>query len=341
MKSCLRVLGLLLICVFISCKGQSSKKINGVSFVASGDSITMKHVNPVLQVNANSAAIMPFGFIRDLAHPKVQYSSERQWFGETPRGVKQYAGMLQKNGVSIMVKPQIWVWHGEFTGNIKMNSEADWKILEDTYKKFILEFAVVAQEIKAETFCIGTELEQFIKHRPNYWSELISEIRKVYKGKLTYAANWDEFTRTPFWEQLDYIGIDAYFPLSDEKTPSIAALTEGWKKHKQTILNHSNKFKKPILFTEFGYRSLDFTGDKPWDVDHSKTAVNLEGQANALQVIFDTFWHEEWFAGGYVWKWFIDHEKVGGKENARFTPQNKPAELVIKDFYGGTPKKKN
>ena len=121
MKSCLRVLGLLLICVFISCKGQSSKKINGVSFVASGDSITMKHVNPVLQVNANSAAIMPFGFIRDLAHPKVQYSSERQWFGETPRGVKQYAGMLQKNGVSIMVKPQIWVWHGEFTGNIKMN----------------------------------------------------------------------------------------------------------------------------------------------------------------------------------------------------------------------------
>jgi hypothetical protein len=36
-------------------------------------------------------------------------------------------------------------------------------------------------------------------NRPKYWQELILEIRKVYKGKLTYAANWDEFKRVPFW----------------------------------------------------------------------------------------------------------------------------------------------
>ena len=49
--------------------------------------------------------------------------------------------------------------------------------------------------------------------------------------------------------------------------------------------------------------------------------------------LFDTFWKEEWFAGGFIWKWFHDHEQSGGGDNSRFTPQNKPAETVIKTNY--------
>ena len=60
----------------------------------------------------------------------------------------------------------------------------------------------MAEEEKVDIFCIGTELEKFIEHRPAYWRELIAEVRKVYKGKLTYAANWDEYKRVPFWDAL-------------------------------------------------------------------------------------------------------------------------------------------
>ena len=123
------------LCVFagiilqLSCTGQSNEKINGVSFVASGDVVTQEHVNPVLKVNANSAAVMPFGFIKDLANPNLRYNSERQWFGETLEGAKQYIEALQKNNIQVMLKPQIWVSRGEFTGNIKLTSEEDWKAL--------------------------------------------------------------------------------------------------------------------------------------------------------------------------------------------------------------------
>ena len=86
-----------------------------------------------------------------------------------------------------------------------MTNEDDWQVLENSYTQFILLYAMLAQEIDAELFCIGTELEKFIEKRPQYWSNLIKEIKKVYKGKLTYAANWDEFKRTPFWSDLDYI----------------------------------------------------------------------------------------------------------------------------------------
>ncbi len=324
----------LLILFFIiqSCKGQPSK-INGVSFVASGIPVNEKHVNPVVSVNANYAAVMPFGFIKDLKHPEIAHNTDRQWFGETRAGAKQYIETLRSKDIKIMIKPQIWVWRGEFTGYIKMETEEDWKTLEKSYSNFILEYASLAHEVSAEIFCIGTELEKFIENRPEYWANLILEIKKIYKGKLTYAANWDEFKRTPFWKDLDYIGVDAYFPVSESKTPTVEECLEGWKLHKQVIKEISDKQAKPVLFTEFGYRSVDYSGKEPWKSDRSMTGVNLEAQTNTTKALFDAFWKEEWFAGGFIWKWFHDYGKSGGVENTQFTPQNKPVEQLIKTHY--------
>ena len=326
----------LLAFLFIGCAAASYNpyKINGVSFVASGNAVDTTHTKPLVNINANAAAVMPFGFIKDKNHPEIIHSAKRQWFGETKAGVKQYIDILRKDHMSIMIKPQIWIWHGEFTGLLKMNTEADWKLLEDSYSSFILDFAELAEEVDAEVFCIGTELEEFIKNRPSYWHYLIKEIKLVYKGKLTYAANWDEFWHTPFWDELDYIGIDAYFPVSNMQTPTIDDCIKGWEKHKQGLKDFSEKLDRPVMFTEYGYRSVDYTGKEPWKYDRSMTTVNLEAQNNATQALFDAVWKEDWFAGGYLWKWFIEHEKVGGLEDNQFTPQNKPAEAILKVHYG-------
>jgi hypothetical protein len=215
-----------------------------------------------------------------------------------------------------------------------MDSEENWRILEESYTQFILTYAKAAENLNADILCIGTELEQFVAHRPMYWQKIIKEIREIYKGKLTYAANWDEFKRVAFWKDLDFIGIDAYFPLSNKKSPTIAEYELGWKLHKSEILKVQKQFNKPVIFTEFGYRSVDFNGKKPWDSKRVEGGINLEAQANALQAIYNQFWNEEWFAGGFLWKWFHKHDEVGGEKNNRFTPQNKPAEELIRKLYG-------
>jgi len=323
----------LFLCFFITSCSAQQEKINGVSFVASPIKINETHTNPVINVGANYAAIMPFGFIKNLEHPEIVHNTNRQWFGETRAGGKQYIEELKKKNIKIMVKPQIWVSRGEFTGNIKMSSEENWKALEDSYTSFILEYTELAEEVNSEILCIGTELELFIKHRPEYWSNLIKKIKTIYKGKLTYAANWDEFKRTPFWSEVDFIGVDAYFPLSKNKTPTVKDCKVGWQKHKAVIKSLSEKYEKPILFTEYGYRSMDYTGKEPWESDHTIQSLNFEGQTNATQALFEEFWSEEWFAGGFVWKWFHDYEESGGEKDNQFTPQNKPAEAVIKDYF--------
>ena len=325
----------ILILFFLSCNisKTESNKINGVSYVASSEAVTQKNIEPIININANYAAIMPFGFIKNLNDPILQFEDKNRWFGETEKGVKQYISKLHENNIQIMLKPQIWVWHGEFTGNIKMTSNEDWKTFEDSYRQFMLTYARIAEDKQVDILCIGTELEKFIANSPRYWKELISEIRTIYKGKLTYAANWDEYTKTSFWNELEYIGIDGYFPLSKLKTPTEKALHGGWNKHKSKMKKVADSLNKKILFTEFGYRSVDYSASKPWEIDYSKTSVNLEGQSIALQVLFDQLWKEDWFAGGFIWKWFIDYKKSGGIHNSRFTPQNKPAEEIVKKHY--------
>ncbi len=310
-----------------------TKKINGVSLVSSNDSIQVEQLLPIKNIHANFVAVSPFGFVKDLNEPQIYFNTQRQWFGETSVGIKQYINLLKSQKIRVMLKPQLWVGHGKYTGFIEMQNEQDWKAIENSYSKFILNYARLAQELNVELFCIGTELMNFVKTRPSYWNSLIIEIRKIYKGKLTYAANWDEFDKISIWKDLDIIGIDAYFPLSEKKNPSVSEIEKGWKAHKKSIEQVVKITKKPVLFTEFGYRSIDFSTKEPWSSDRKEGEVNLLLQSSALQALFNQFWGEKWFLGGFMWKWYANHNIAGGVSNNRFTPQNKPAENTIKKQY--------
>lgn len=319
--------------ILLSSCVQNGSKINGISFVASSEKVNLEHIEPVQKLNANHASIMPFGFIKNVNNPTIYYNTKNQWYGERIEGTRQYIEVLHQQNIQVMLKPQIWISHGVFTGYLKMNNEEDWLTLEESYRNFIIDFAKLAQETKVSIFCIGTEMELFIKNRPAFWKRLLLEIKEEFSGKLTYAANWDEYKRVPFWNELDFIGIDAYFPVSKSKTPTIEESKIGWDQWKKEMKSISDSINKKVLFTEFGYRSVDFSGKEPWKSDRNSGDVNIVAQNNTTIALFEKFWTEEWFAGGYIWKWFLNHHKVGGMENNMFTPQNKPVEKIIREYY--------
>ena len=321
-----------LLFIFLSSITNAQSKINGISFVASNRVVTDKNISPVIDVNANWVTLMPFAFMKTTADTSIIYNDKRQWWGERIEGIEKTSELFHAKKIKIMLKPQIWIPDG-FTGNIAMKNNADWLVLEKNYEKFILEYAQIAQKNNFEMFCMGTELNAFVKARPKFWKQLIKKIKNVYSGKITYAENWDTYDNVPFWNQLDFIGVDAYFPLSNKKTPTIDELSLSWNVVKQQLKSLSERSKKPILFTEFGYQSKDFTAQEPWNHNQSSD-VNLVGQQNSLAVLLATFWREDWFAGGFLWKWYDNHDQVGGTNDTDYTPQNKPAELILKKFYG-------
>ncbi|MFT5858638.1 MAG: hypothetical protein ACI865_000726 [Flavobacteriaceae bacterium] len=307
-------------------------KVNGMSFVAVDHEVDAVHVTPMKDIGANWVAIIPFAYMPAATMPELMYDAKWQWLGERIEGARGHIRGMHAQNIAVMMKPQIWIGHGTYTGKISMKSDEDWGALEANYSSYILDYAKMAEEEGVEMFCIGTELKLFVAQRNEYWLKLISSVREVFTGKLTYAANWDEYSGVSFWDKLDFIGVDAYFPISKEGKTKIKELKKGWKRHLNLMDTIAEKFEMKILFTEYGYRSIKNCSAKPWDYSED-AKVDQKSQCVALEALYQVMWKNDNFAGGFLWKWHADHGDAGGKENSMFTVQNKEAAAVVEKYY--------
>lgn len=234
----------------------------------------------------------------------------------------------------VMLKPHLDLLEGQgkWRGEIEPDNPADWQTWFKNYADFILYYAGIAAKENVELLCIGTELTQSTLKQPELWRDLIKKIKEVYKGQLTYAANWDkEFSQISFWDALDYAGLDPYFPLVCTINPKTEELKNVWPDWVKDIEAWQKKIDKPVIFTELGYKSTKDATDEPWQ--HVAVGeLDLELQANCYKALLETFWDKPWFYGVYWWYWGTN-PRMGGELNRGFTPQNKPAQEVIKEWY--------
>lgn len=307
--------------------------INGVSLVNPPRVIGMEEMGEVKRINAGWVGVIPYGFSRS-GEPQVTFDSERQWWGERTEGSCMLIEYAKSHNLKVMLKPHVWVRGEGWTGDFDLNSEDDWKVWEKDFSSYILNYVRVADSLNVEMLCIGTEYRQPAKERPAFWRELIKDIRKVYDGKITYASNWDNYENISWWDAVDYIGIDAYFPLAEGAHPTIAEIEEGWEPIKVELASFSAKWDKPILFTEYGFQSANGAAGKHWELDKSSENINEQLQADAYQATYQALMDENWFAGGFLWKWHFTYQGGGRWRGTEWTPQNKPAEKVIARWYG-------
>jgi hypothetical protein len=329
--------------IFVQCGNSqkpflyAEKKHQGIALVAPSRPINTENFTNLKAIGSNAVAIMPYSFVPK-ENPEVRFSkdsienkNQHQWWGETAFGVRKCIDLSHNQGLEVMLKPHLWIGWGQFTGELDFKNDKDWLVFENSFRAYILFFAKIAEAKNVETFCMATEMANHVKNRPEFWFGLIQDIRKIYHGKLTYAENWDSYNKVPFWGKLDFVGIDAYFPIASGKNPDLESIKKGWKKHKNKLSEFSADIQKPILFTEIGYKSNDYGLDKPWESDFSKPE-NTKLQALAYQGFFEEIWNEKWFAGAYIWKWFSE-KREGSHDKDTFSPQNKPAEKILKNHY--------
>lgn len=247
--------------------------------------------------------------------------------------------MVDAYGFKVMLKPHIWLSdqsNGIWRSNIKMTNEVDWDLWFERYEINIIAYAELAEKLGFEQFCIGTELHTPVVDKPEQWLALIEKVKRVYNGKLTYAANWnDDLDTIPFWDQLDFIGIQAYFPIADHRSPALADLETGWQQHIPALAHSSEKYGKPILFTEIGYKSTKNAGNIPWEWNNLSNRfhkqISRKTQALCYEAFFNVVWQQPWFAGIHIWEW--QSRGVSDGNNNSFTIEGKPAlNIVAKGF---------
>lgn len=305
-------------------------QIKGISIEAPPKPIGTNAMAKITAVNANWISLTPYAFCKK-NDATVYFGNTHQWWGETKEGIAGCVKLAREQHLKIMMKPHLWLADGEYTGHLKMADDKSWIKWEAGYRDYILYFATLADSLQVEMFCLGTELGYSVKERPQFWSALIDTVKKIYKGKLTYAANWDDYMQFSCWQKLDYIGVDAYFPLTGAATPSVDKIERAWAKYINQLQTFGEAKSMPVLFTEYGWRSADKCAGEPW-LENIQT-VNEAAQANAYAGFYKSFTNKKWFKGGFVWKWYSG-ENNNPHSKADFTPQAKPALKIIQSFYG-------
>jgi hypothetical protein len=312
---------------------KAEEKWKGVCWVGSRQPLKGGEVAVLRSTGVNALSQTPFGWQTEKNSPEIRWdmSNERRWWGETPEGIRVTFDSTASHGIMNLLKPHLWV-RGGWVGEIQMLNEENWKIWFENYRGFILDYARLAEKLKMPMLAVGTELE-LTSVREKEWREIISEVRKVYSGKLTYAANFTEFEKVKFWDALDYVGIQAYFPLAEGHNPSLEELKSSWDKHLPKIEKVVRKYKKPIIFTEIGYCNTVDAAIQPWVWPNERKEIEFseEMQARCYEAFFQTAWKKDWLAGVFFWKWYPErHDR-----EPDFTPQGKSAEKVMKAYFSG------
>jgi len=252
-------------------------------------------------------------------------------------------GLAHQLGLKVMIKLHIdnierfgGMWRGDIGSYF---SDTEWTIWFKNYKQFIGHYATLSQQLSVEQIAIGTELVH-TDSQDKHWRDTVAYVRTLYSGKLTYACNWAGVEPgspcgVTWWDVLDFIGIDAYYPLAPEGSqPNYEDLKKGWSTHLIQLQTLSQKYNKSIIFTELGYSSQQGTFSHPWSFQIT-TPLNYAIQADCYRAFFEAVaLPNPWLVGVFWWAWWTD--PLAGTDWVHlYTPQNKPVLKVLEEFYGG------
>ncbi len=275
-------------------------------------------------------AAVPYGYMEDHDSTEI-HAAGHNIHAESDESMFQLALDARQLGIKIMMKPQIWISHEAWPGKIRMNSPEDWEQWFGSYEQWIVHYALIAELMNADLYCVGTELVETTLQHPKRWRDLIAKVREVYSGPLVYASNWGkEFEEITFWDALDYIGLDNYYPVRESVQANADVMREGFLAQKMKLKAHAMRWQKPLLFTEIGYMANEGAGMGSREDQYTKYDESM--QAECYRLALETYWNEPWFAGMYWWKWFSNPHDSGRNADAH-SPHGRKAGSILAEWY--------
>lgn len=278
------------------------------------------------EVGANTVALVPTWVQAFATSSSVTREPGKT---ATDEALRHGIAVAHARGLAVTLKPHVNVLDGSWRGSIKASNVDAWFV---SYRQMLLGYARLAQETGVSQFVVGTELVEMSRHTSR-WRSLIAEVRKTYRGRLTYAALPFEYARIGFWRSLDVVGIDAYWRLSRiGSRTDVASLQAEWSPIVDELAAFSASVGRPILITEAGYTDQVGTTRDPasWTLAAPSAGGAVE-QANAYQALLISFTGKTWFRGVHWWAWRQTNQTLSGD----YTPQGKPAGDVLRAAWVG------
>ena len=190
------------------------------------------------------------------------------------------------------------------------------------YDLFLSHYLDIAQQTGVDIVSIGSEFGS-LEDRSDAWNRIISNARGRFGGLLTYSVNWDHLHGPKFLGRLDFIGMTAYFSLTEKRDPTLEELKVAWRRVagdvQSAVKEHAPGLR--VVFTELGYASQDGINTDPWNYVMNKGKIDLGEQVDCLAAFRATVRQMPFLGGAYFFDYFDD----GGARDWSYSPRGKPA----------------
>lgn len=292
-------------------------------------------LDEVKRMGANWVSLTPFGRVLDLAPTGVAMTFE-QPFDENRRAIKRAIAQAHARGLRVLLVPHLWVETGAWRAEIDPKTEAGWARWARGYLDFVRAWAEVARDADVDLLAVGVELRSWVTTaRVQSFHAVLAEVRRIFPGLVTYAANWDDVEDTAILGELDVIGINAFYPLSEKTGASDEQLASGGQLVAERVAHLAEAFQKPIVFTEFGYTTRPDPAVRPWEWPDfmSNVVVDQAAQADAYAALLAPMLDAPWFAGAFVWRMYADPDDLSQEAEWGFSPRGKLAEFTLRDAF--------
>ncbi|GAA2600454.1 hypothetical protein SMC26_27505 [Actinomadura fulvescens] len=244
--------------------------------------------------------------------------------------LRHIIGLARRAGLKVLLKPHVNLPGDQDRSAIRprRHDRARWYA---AYTRFVVHYADLARETGVAELAVGTELAGMSGDRSG-WLAVVRSVRARFHGPLVYAANYDEFEDVAFWDAVDLIGIDAYWPLAPRPTTDVAALRRAWSPILDKVGRFAAERQRPVLFTEAGYVSQRGTTTEPYAWELSATNGNAE-QAAAYEALLASCAGRRWWAGVHWWMWDDWPDAAETPPHLAYSPHGKPAEQVLRRWW--------
>ncbi len=276
-------------------------------------------------------SITPFGRIWSL-HSTDIYMDFEAPYEENRHAIRRMIEQAHARGIRVLVIPHLWVWDEQgWRGEIDLPSEQAWRAYQASYRAFVLAWAIDAARAGADAFSIGVECKSWSGRFGAFWTALIADVRAVFPGPLTYSANWDEVEDVLFWDQLDLIGVNAFYPLASANGASFETYLETANRIADDVEVLARLLDMPVVFVEVGYTARRDAAVEPWlwpdgmsDVRYSEAE-----QARALEASLRAFLPRDWFRGFFLWRYYANLDDVSQEAIWGFSTHAKASEATL------------
>ncbi|MEM1417161.1 MAG: hypothetical protein AAGH15_19845 [Myxococcota bacterium] len=279
-------------------------------------------------------SVTPFGRVWDLEDMEVQLDFEAP-YEDNREAVTRFIAQAKARGLRVLLIPHLWVETSGWRGEMDPGSPEAWVAYQESYRRFVLAWARDAEAAGADAFSIGVECKSWSGRFGRYWRSLIGDVRGAFSGLLTYSANWDEAEAVLFWDQLDLIGINAFYPLADHPAATVGEYREGARGWVPRVQDLAETLEMPVTFVEVGYTTRADAAVEPWlwPDDMAAVVVDEHEQARALDATFRAFLPERWLSGFFVWRYYATLDDVSQEQIWGFSPHAKEAEGLLANVF--------